>query len=227
MFSGRSLDLGGLLMWIAGIRILGGSQGWLRFVILMVVPAFFVGLVHLVGSACFRFPVEIGGEWTDHRDVAFWTLGVSPVAFFGGEGLLGVVAIRMRGIPFWTPAVKFAAVMLAVLALAGPGAKGVEWWRSRAPLPPDIAADLEEARDHAMTYGSRSSATSLASAGEKFGSSPRLVSVIWRGSPNASMTIHGKEVEEGGRKRTHAEWVRLPAGGWGKLELEWRERGGR
>lgn len=223
-FTGNRADLGGPLFLCAGIGILNGSQAWLRFATLLIVPGSIVGLAHLIGSVVLNYPVGVGNKWLDFRDLSFWTLGVSPAMLLLAESILAVLVFRLRRIRFWTRTVAVFAGIVGFLMLLQMVDEAFDWHRNRAAAR-EIPTEIQAARDLVNRYGGSSSSTSITDWNGTFDPMEKIRKVVWMGSPRSNMTTYDRESRAGGSLsgqsvRHYSEWLHFPSGDWGKLELE-------
>jgi hypothetical protein len=223
-FTGNHADLGGLLFLFAGIGVLKGSQSWLRFATLMAVLASSVGFLIITWSVAMNQPIEIDRGWVDYRQLSFWTLGVSPLMFLMAESILGAVAFRQRRIHFWTKTVRiFAGILAGILLIQG--VKEVFKWRGESILKRTLSNEIETTRQLMIRHGSGFSASSSHDWQSGFEPLTKVRRINWMSSPNVTMQVYDRKSRIGRSRSTYriehySEWLRLPSGEWGKLELE-------
>lgn len=248
-FTGTRADLGGLLSLLAGIGILTGSQGWLRFATFVAVPVSIAGLADLLGSVVLNYPVEVGNKWLDFRDLSFWTLGVSPAMLLLAEAILAVLVFRLRRIRFWTRTVTIFAGIVGILILLQMVDEALDWHRNRAAAR-ELPAEIQAARDLVNHHGGGSGSTSIIDWNATLDPMEKIRKVDWRLSPRLTVKLYDRESRAGGsrsdrsvrhssewlrfqdnlgrsfggfrgqRVRHYSEWLHFPSGDWGKLELE-------
>lgn len=223
-FTGNHADLGGLLFLFAGIGVLKGSQASLRFATFFVVPGSVAWIVQLIGSAVLDYPVEIGNKWSDFRQLSFWTLGVSPAMLMLAESFLAVMAFRLRHIAFWTRTVAMFAGIVGILWLIQMASDTLDWHHNRS-MGREIPAEIQAARLLAKLYGGGISSTSINNWNRTFDPLEKVRKVDWMTSPNGTIQVYDRNSRIGRSRSTYriehySEWLRLPSGKWGKLELE-------
>jgi len=223
-FTDNHNNLGGLLFCFAGFGILRGSQAWLRFATFFVVPGSVGSLADLVGSVVFDYPVEVGNHWVDFRQLSFWTLGVSPAMLMFAESFLAVLAFKFRRVRFWTRTVAVFAGLFAIVLLLGTWSHTKDWHRNRS-TGREIPAEIQAARSLMTAYGAGSSRPFINNAVAVFDPMERVQTVEWQSSSSATTQVYdrgsrGGRPSSSSRIRRYSEWLRLPSGEWGKLELE-------
>ena len=223
-FTGNHADLGGLLFLFAGLAVLKGSQAWLRFTTFFVVPGSVASIVYLSGSIALGYPVEVGSKWADYRHPSFWTLAVSPAMLMLAESFLAVLAFRLRRIAFWTRTVAIFAGIVGILWLIQMASDTLNWHHNRS-MGREIPAEIQAARLLANLYGGGSSLISINDWNRTFDPLERVRRVNWMTSPNVTMQVYDRKSRIGSSRSSYriehySEWLRLPSGEWGKLELE-------
>lgn len=224
-FMNSGVDLGGLVYLIAGICVLRGSQAALRFVVFFcagVVP----GLIQLAWNSFQLRPILVDDVWYPIEDIKFWTLGVSPLVYFLGEFILGVLALRTRRVIFWTKTVKVSATVFGVLLLLG-GAIAVQGWMRKRSVEKGFPAEIAAARSYIeSSAASTVSGTSMRSAESLFSSYPRVVEVTWKSDMNSNLRLYHRGLaatdglSTGEVSHRHSQLVRDHSGKWGEVELE-------
>lgn len=223
-FTSNHTNLGGLVFLFAGISILKGSQAWLRFVSFFVVPGSVASIAYLIGSVALGYPVEVGNKWTDYRHLPFWTLAVSPAMLMLAESFLAVLAFKLRGIAFWTRTVAIFAGIVAIVFLIQTASPTLEWHRNRL-TGREIPAEIQAARLLTNRYGGRASSTSINDWKRTFDPMEKVREVNLMTSSSGTMQVYDRKSRIGRSRSTYriehySEWLRLPSGDWGKLELE-------
>ncbi|RYD61934.1 MAG: hypothetical protein EOP83_15865 [Verrucomicrobiaceae bacterium] len=212
--SGNNYDLGGLVFLFIGIAVLKGSQIALRLATFFVVPGAAIGLLHIIWTVARNEPLEVGHEWNDYRDLEFWTLGVSPCMYFAAESIVAACALRLRKIPFWTKTVRLWAAAVGVLLLLQFGFFARDLIR-QSEVRRSLSRELAAVR--AQFLGATKSAEAT------FSEFPNIVAVRWSGSRNSYSTIYHKKANKGapsGEHLFHQEWLQLPSGAWGRIDMK-------
>ncbi|HEY1121192.1 MAG TPA: hypothetical protein VGE67_06310 [Haloferula sp.] len=220
--SDQSYNFGGILFLIVGFRILKGSQGALRLATFFAFPGAVFGLLRLIWTAARNEPLEINRAWKDYHDLAFWTLEVSPCMYFAAESIVATYAFRLRKIPFWTKTVRLWAAVAALVLLIKFLFFTMELVRqseTRRSLPKELAA----AKAHFSAYGSSISGSSMRASEQTFSELPNILQIGWKNSPNSTTEIYRKKSQDSPPAifhRDHSEWLKLPSGEWGRIDME-------
>ncbi|MCW1886425.1 hypothetical protein OKA04_16930 [Luteolibacter flavescens] len=221
--SGNSFDLGGVLLLFLGMAVLRGSQTALRIAAFFAVPASVIGTLHVIWSIVFNEPLEVGNEWKSYHDLKFWTMVVSPTMYFAAKSMVAICALRLRKVTFWTKAVKWCSCIVGISLMIQLGlfAKSMIL---RSEVRNALEKEISAAKAHVTTYfGRTGSSAFVMSPEQRFGEIPRIRSVSWKSSPNSTTVIYhqpGGATMPTGKHVDHSEWLRLPSGEWGKLEME-------
>lgn len=224
------LDLGGIVFLITGVGVLRGSQSALRFVTFVTVPAMVIGICVVIWASAHGRPIEGGKAWYQYDQMQFWTMGIAPLVYFAAEATLGIVALRKRGLVFWTKTVRIGAFICGCILLVQAGT-GLANWRRDAMVRSKMPAELGAARFYLSTHGRTISA--VRGAGGKVSDSrgalaelPQIESLRWRYGPSQYSNIYDRSrfaqrnKQPEGRSVKYSEWFRDASGELGMLELE-------
>jgi len=220
--SGNGIDFGGLLFLFTGIYILNGSQSALRFATFIIAPATVIGLLKILWSVALRQPLEINKVWQDYHALKFWTLGVSPCMYLVAESIVATCAFRLRKIPFWTKTVRVWAGVFGVLFLLQFVLFARNLVRQRE-VRRSLSKELTAAKAYFSAYGTLVSSASMKSSEQTFSELPDVLKVDWQNSPNSTTQIYRKKSPDNrpsSRHRDLQEWLKLPSGEWGMIEME-------
>lgn len=223
-FSGADVSLGGVIFFFAGVAVLRGSQAALRLSTFLLILLAVVGWTQITLTFASVRPFEIGGSWFGIGQLKFWTLGICPNVYLTTAAILAFSAFCKRELPFWSPAVKKSGCVVAVIFIANGAEKAFDLRQNRA-LEKSFPREIQAARLLAK-YRSRPPGTaSITDWIQTFDPMENVINVSWITSPRGSNRTYARESRLGesrssGRAQRYSEWLRLPSGEWGKLELE-------
>lgn len=218
-FSRQDLDLGGIIFLIAGVRILQGSQAWVRFVALVGPFILLVFLARLIWPLIIVQPVMLRREWYSYGDLRLWTSFICPTVFMTAESILAFVALQHRQLPFWTRTAKISVAVAAGICLLQ-ALFAISRDLKNQKLCRQFPMEIQKAEDYIRTHGDASS-PAADQASQELISLPALHSVSVSISPGGGKQLAGRNSSEPpGSIHKATRYVKLPSGEWGKLELE-------
>ena len=161
--------------------------------------------------------MKLGSRWYPYTDSLLWIRGVSPAAYLLGEAILAFVVLRHRRLRFWTGAVKgFAAA--AVIVLIGAACYALHRDEKNKQLLDRFPNEVRMADEYLRTHGSSSRAF------HEIMSSPviRDFTVFWEPNAKGISYLMKNPAEDADKKqiREATRWVKLPAGQWARIQLE-------
>lgn len=223
-FSGADANLGCIIFFFSGIAVLRGSQAALRTSTFLLILLAAVGWTQIALTFASVRPLEIGGSWFGYGQLKFWSLGICPNVYFTTAAILAFSAFRKREISFWSPTVKKSGCVVAVIFLVGGVQDAFDLSQNRA-LEKSFCREIQAAR-LLVKHPSRPPGTaSITDWIRTFDPMESVMKVSWMTSPGGSIRVYDRESRIGRSRSTYrlehySEWLRLPSGEWGKLELE-------
>lgn len=222
--SGTDVNLGGVIMFFAGVAVLRGSQAALRFSTFLLIILAVFGWIQSTLTLLSVRPLEIGRNWVDFRQVEFWSLGICPNVYFTTAVILAFGAFRKRGVLYWSPLVKKLSIGVAVLFLVDGSGKMFDFVRNNR-LASSFPEEIAFAREVMTSSVLGSPKFSTRDRERTFESMTSVSRIGWSTSPNSSYMDYSSASFLGNpsatrRIRSYTEWQRLPSGKWAKLELE-------
>ncbi len=223
-FSGADVSLGSVIFFFAGIAVIRGSQAALRLSTFLMILLAVVGWTQITLTFASVRPFEIGGTWFGFRQLKFWSLGICPNVYFTTAVILAFSAFRKRGISFWSPVVKKSGCVVAVIFLANGAEKAFDLRQNRA-LKKSFPQEIQAARSLAKYRTRAPCTTSITDWIRTFDPMENVRNVNWMSSSRGFTRLYDRESRlgasrSGGRIQRYSEWLLLPSGEWGKLELE-------
>ncbi|MEP4079632.1 hypothetical protein [Haloferula sp.] len=225
-FTGNHYDLGGFLFLIAGGSILGGSQGWLKFVTFVCCMATFLGFTDIIWTIARGEPFSGGrgnNSWISSDSSAFWKEVITPLGYFAAISTLGVACIRTRRIVYWTKKARiWTGVLVGIYAI--PALASVPNWGNREDeIRVHFNEEISQFRTYLISRGAFSHSGAFRSLENAFSENPFILKASAKGSPNSSIQLYSRpnpSESETHTPITYTEYLKTTSGDWVQLEMK-------
>lgn len=222
----------GLLLIGLAIPVLKGSQSALRLLTLILLIALVAHLPMTLWHGVTGLPFASSnpwGAWTDRTHLEFLRDQLAATGILAGLVALCVTCLRTRRVDVFTPTI---AVLGAIACLGFAyrwGTLGIAWYKNREAdrvtqsLLPEAVAALHRYGPAHPGYGACEHRTDPLIQTLRADARVRGASLSYSSYSGRSLFKRShdeRSTAPAGREHLYTEFVRLPSGRWGRLELK-------